>query len=309
MAIIAKRPEESSDLSAQPAAGTGELSNLGIGPEKRKRAPTTSAASKKNEADKAQTSKAKNAGVEKKGTHRSSDSWCDYVVVHDSLEDLAPVVIRRPKPEPKNTADIPPSNPHDPIDLESSPERLVRKKAGKRKQTDVGEKLVSPVPTEPSIVANEEVPPSPPRASVAEQLKNIETPEAGDAAGTKNLEVDMPTDVAVSAEKVTSPEIVDGAGNPQTLEPVSHGLKKGKTVEDIPVTTSPSKASGFMPENIDKVTVEDQGSFSDAGKNSPIRPDETLGDYYYRTYSEKDASETHVLVWNLKKGNISAWGN
>ncbi|KAJ0716116.1 putative adaptor protein complex, sigma subunit [Helianthus annuus] len=35
----------------------------------------------------------------------------------------------------KDTADIPPSNPHDPIDLESNPERLVRKKAGKRKQT------------------------------------------------------------------------------------------------------------------------------------------------------------------------------
>ncbi|KAJ0794978.1 hypothetical protein HanPI659440_Chr04g0145101 [Helianthus annuus] len=67
---------------------------------------------------------------------RSSDSWCDYVVVSDSLEGLAPVVIRRPKPEPKDTADIPPSNPDDPIDLESSPERLVRKKVGKRKQND-----------------------------------------------------------------------------------------------------------------------------------------------------------------------------
>ncbi|MFS7919313.1 hypothetical protein Hanom_Chr03g00211261 [Helianthus anomalus] len=52
------------DLSTQPAAGVGELSNLGICPEKRKRAP--SAASKKNETDQAQTSKAKNVGVEKK---------------------------------------------------------------------------------------------------------------------------------------------------------------------------------------------------------------------------------------------------
>ncbi|MFS7929291.1 hypothetical protein Hanom_Chr04g00330781 [Helianthus anomalus] len=70
------------------------------------------------------------------GMCHSSDSWCDYVVVSDSLEGLASAVIRRPKPEPKDTADIPPSNPDDPIDLESSPERLVRKKAGKRKQTD-----------------------------------------------------------------------------------------------------------------------------------------------------------------------------
>ncbi|KAJ0680289.1 hypothetical protein HanPI659440_Chr16g0622611 [Helianthus annuus] len=95
------------DLSAQPAAGDGELSNLGIGPEKKRRAPVTTAAPKKSDAKKAQPSKG-----------------------------LAPAVIRRPKPEPKDTADIPPSNPDDPIDLESSPERLVRKKAGKRKQTD-----------------------------------------------------------------------------------------------------------------------------------------------------------------------------
>ncbi|MFS8003888.1 hypothetical protein Hanom_Chr13g01219141 [Helianthus anomalus] len=112
------------DLSAQPTAG--------VGPEKRKRVPTASVAPKKNEADKAQTSKAKNVGVEKKGTHHSSDSCCDYVVVPESLEGLAPAVIRRPKSEPKDTADIPPSNPHDPIDLESSPERLVRKKSRKK---------------------------------------------------------------------------------------------------------------------------------------------------------------------------------
>ncbi|MFS8023617.1 hypothetical protein Hanom_Chr16g01453511 [Helianthus anomalus] len=69
---------------------------------------------------------------------RSSDSWCDYVVVSDSLEGLAPaVIVRRPKPEPKDTADIPPSNPEDRIDLESSLEHLVRTKAGKRKQTGV----------------------------------------------------------------------------------------------------------------------------------------------------------------------------
>ncbi|KAM0011859.1 hypothetical protein Hdeb2414_s0059g00760861 [Helianthus debilis subsp. tardiflorus] len=92
-------------------------------------APTTTVALKKSDAEKAQPSKVKNVGGEKKGMRHSSDSWCDYVVVSDSLEGLAPAVIRKPKPEPKDTADIPPSNPDDPIDLESSPERLVRKKA------------------------------------------------------------------------------------------------------------------------------------------------------------------------------------
>ncbi|KAJ0848661.1 hypothetical protein HanRHA438_Chr13g0592751 [Helianthus annuus] len=155
-------PPRDADLSFQPTAGAGkplpylffvyffctfelvilcallvgELSNLGIGLEKRKRAPTATAVPKKNDAEKAQSSKAKNFGGEKKGMHRSSDFGCDYVVVSDSLEGLAPVVIiRRPKPEPKETADIPPSNPDDPIDLESSPEYLVRNKAGKRKQS------------------------------------------------------------------------------------------------------------------------------------------------------------------------------
>ncbi|KAJ0814659.1 hypothetical protein HanPSC8_Chr17g0788401 [Helianthus annuus] len=115
----------------------GELSNLGIDPEKKRRTPTTTAARKKSDAEKAQTSKANNVGGEKKGMRRSSDSWCDYVVVSESLEGLAPVVMRRPNQEPKDAADIPPSNPDDLINLESSPENLLRKKAGKRKQADV----------------------------------------------------------------------------------------------------------------------------------------------------------------------------
>ncbi|KAF5797015.1 hypothetical protein HanXRQr2_Chr08g0358641 [Helianthus annuus] len=103
----------------------------------KRRAATSTSAPKKNDAEKAQSSKVKNVG-EKKGMCHSSDSWCDYVVVSDSMEGLAPVIIiRKPKSEPKDTADIPPSNPDDPIDLESSRERLVRTKAGKRKHTGV----------------------------------------------------------------------------------------------------------------------------------------------------------------------------
>ncbi|KAJ0716010.1 hypothetical protein HanPI659440_Chr13g0507961 [Helianthus annuus] len=112
------------------------LSGLGIGPEKKRRVPAATAAPKKSDVEKTQSSKAKNVGGEKKGMRHSSDSWCDYVVISDSLEGLAPTVVRKPKPEPRDTADIPSSNPDDPIDLESSPEHLLRKKAGKRKQTD-----------------------------------------------------------------------------------------------------------------------------------------------------------------------------
>ncbi|KAF5784961.1 hypothetical protein HanXRQr2_Chr10g0422971 [Helianthus annuus] len=99
-------------------------------------------------------------------------------------------------------------------------------------------------------------------------------------------------------EKVISPKIVDDTGHPQAPDLV----EKNKAAEKIPATASK------VSENIEKISAKDQGSFSDAGKSSPIRPDETLGDYYYRTYSEKDASDIHVHVWNLKKGDtFSDW--
>ncbi|KAJ0717878.1 hypothetical protein HanRHA438_Chr08g0332491 [Helianthus annuus] len=143
------------------------------------------------------------------------------------------------------------------------------------------------------------------------------TAEAEDSGAEK------PVDVAVDAENISSSEAVDvGAGNPQTPEFVAQDSGKGKTTQEIPVTMSPSAASGYMPENIEKVSAEDRDSFSDVDINFPIRPDETLGDYYYRTYSEKNASEIHVPVWNLKKddtfsdwrmprlvtGDLPAWG-
>ncbi|KAF5785509.1 hypothetical protein HanRHA438_Chr10g0441901 [Helianthus annuus] len=77
-------------------------------------------------------------GGEEKGTRLVSDSWCDYIVVSDSLEGLAPVAVKKQKAESKDTTDIPESNPDDPIDLESSPEPLVRKNTEKRKKPEGG---------------------------------------------------------------------------------------------------------------------------------------------------------------------------
>ncbi|XP_021985985.1 titin homolog [Helianthus annuus] len=199
--------------------------------------------------------------------------------------------MRKPKPEPRDAADIPPSNPEDPIDLESSPEHLLRKKAGKRKQTDVEaegqpakkvqkkkitrkgnldafiakpvlEKPSAPVFAEPSSVVNEELPPSPPHALVNEQLGSTETAdnEAKKTDGAENPEAEKPADVAVDAGKITSPEAVDvSADHPQTPEFVAQDPEKGKSAQEIPITTSPSAASGFMPENNEKVSAEDQG--------------------------------------------------
>ncbi|MFS7985904.1 hypothetical protein Hanom_Chr11g01004161 [Helianthus anomalus] len=105
----------------------------GAGEELKKRVPALIIAPKKTNAPKAQSSKAKNVREEKKGKRRFTDSWCDYIVVSNILEGLAPVVLRKQKVEPRDTADIPTSNPNDPIDLESSPEPLLRTKAVKRK--------------------------------------------------------------------------------------------------------------------------------------------------------------------------------
>ncbi|MFS7927634.1 hypothetical protein Hanom_Chr04g00311431 [Helianthus anomalus] len=177
----------------------------------RKHATTATVAPKKSDAEKTQSSKVKKCWgrEERYAQFYFSDSWCDYVVVSDSLEGLAlAVVVRNPKPEPKDTADVRPSNPDDPIDSESSPEHLVRKRAGKRKQTNdetegqpvkkIQRKKItrkgildafmsesapkipsSPVSTEPLPVVNEELPPSPSRASVVDPLKNTETSEGG----------------------------------------------------------------------------------------------------------------------------------
>ncbi|KAF5773922.1 hypothetical protein HanXRQr2_Chr13g0594261 [Helianthus annuus] len=247
---------------------------------------------------------------------RSSDSRCDYVVVSDSLEGLTPAVtVRELKPEPRDSADIPPSNPSDPIDLDSSPEHLVHRKAGKRKQADTDaegqppkkvqrkkitrkgnldsfisesvEVPISPVPTELQSVVNEELPSTSPRASVVDQLEPIEVAEGG-------------------AEKVVDPGVVDGAGKPQTPETIAEDLGKEPTAEKTSISSP--KPSDAIPEHVEKVTVEGQGSSAGVGKHSPIRPEETLGDYYYRTYMEKDASEPHAPVWNLKKGDtFSDW--
>ncbi|KAM0007809.1 hypothetical protein Hdeb2414_s0131g00806601 [Helianthus debilis subsp. tardiflorus] len=109
---------------AQPPAG-------------KKRVSAVTAAPKKVDALNAQSSKAKNVREEKKGAHPFLKPQCDYVVVSDTLEGLASVVVKKPKPEPQDTTDIPASNLNEPIDMDSSPEPLVRTKVEKRKHVEV----------------------------------------------------------------------------------------------------------------------------------------------------------------------------
>ncbi|KAJ0788758.1 hypothetical protein HanPI659440_Chr05g0195651 [Helianthus annuus] len=309
--------------------------DLSIGPEsrKKKRAPIATAVPKKLETLKADVLREE----KKKGTRLVSDPWCDYVVVSNTLEGLAPVAVRKPKAEPRDTADIPVSNPDDPIDLESSPKPLRRTKAVKRKPESEAvaqpakkltwkkiikkgnldtlatklspEKLTSSVRVESPSIFNDDLLPSPPRASIKEQLEGT---KAAEAEVEKAVGVEEPVTVELDAEKVVEAETADiGATKPKSPEIVVHEPEKGKSIQEDPVITIPFSATISAPprDDVKKSPVGvDQGFIYHDEEDSPIRPEESLGDYYYRSYSEKRAFDIHAPVWKLKQGDtFSDW--
>ncbi|KAF5778705.1 hypothetical protein HanXRQr2_Chr12g0550631 [Helianthus annuus] len=167
-------------------------------------------------------------------------------------------------------------------------------------------KPVSPAHVEPSSVVDDDLPLSPPHASISEQLestKSIEN-EAEKIAEAGNPEVEKPVEVMVETEKIVEPETADvDATHPKSPEVAARDPEKGKSVPEDPVITIPASSTNFAPVNAERNPAGDQGSFAHVDENSPIRPDETPGDYYYRCYSEKKADEIHAPVWKLKKGD------
>ncbi|MFS7956634.1 hypothetical protein Hanom_Chr07g00656861 [Helianthus anomalus] len=130
--------------------------------EKKRRAPATNVPLKRADTAKSQSSKGKIFEGEKKGMRQSSDSWCDYVVVSDSLEGLAPAVK---------------------INRRGNLDAFIAK--------PVLEKPSSPAHAEPSSMVNEDIPPSTPRAPISEQLgstKAAGNDEAEKTAGAENPE-------------------------------------------------------------------------------------------------------------------------
>ncbi|MFS7948069.1 hypothetical protein Hanom_Chr06g00555651 [Helianthus anomalus] len=245
------------------------LTNLGIGPESKKKkcAPTTTATPKKLDTLKADVLKED----KRKGTRLVSDPWCDYVVVSDTLKGLVPVAVRKPKAEPRDTAELPVLNPDDPIDLDSSPEPLLR-------------------------------------------TNELEGTKAAEAELEKVVEVEKPVEVELEAEKEVETETTDvGATKPKSPEVVAHEPERRKSIieEEVLVITVPSSATTPVPpkDDIEDNPVNvDQTFVAHDEEGSPICPEETLGDYYYRSYSEKRASEIHAPVWKLKQGDtFSDW--
>ncbi|MFS7995876.1 hypothetical protein Hanom_Chr12g01123201 [Helianthus anomalus] len=167
------------------------------------------------------------------------------------------------------------------------------------------EKPISPAHAEPSSVVNEDLPPSPSRVSVSEQVEssNAVEAEAEKIAEAGKPEVEKP--VEVESEKVVDSEIaVVDATHPKSAEVVARDPEKGKLVREDPVITIPASGTTPAPVNVVR-SPGDLGFCAHSEKNSPIRPNETPGDYYYRCYSEKKADEIHVPVWKLKKDQIS----
>ncbi|KAJ0788749.1 hypothetical protein HanPI659440_Chr05g0195511 [Helianthus annuus] len=193
-------------------------------------------------------------------------------------------IVKRPKAEPQDTADIPASNPEDPIDLESSPEPLLKTKTGKRKQVETEAEaqpakkipmrkinkrgnldafIVKPPPeketpapsAEPSSVVNADLPPSPPRAPISEQPEGSKAvgDEAEKVAKVENPEVEKSADV--ESEKVVDPESADvDATRQKSPEVVAHDLEKGKSVPEDPVITIPASSTTSAP----KKAAEDE---------------------------------------------------
>ncbi|XP_021985089.1 uncharacterized abhydrolase domain-containing protein DDB_G0269086-like [Helianthus annuus] len=191
--------------------------------------------------------------------------------------------------------------------------KVQKRKIGKRGNLDAfitkppPEKPIPSVCAEPSSVFNDDLPSSSPCASIKEQLegtKAFET-EVEKVVEVENPEeVEKPVEVELEAEKVVETEAADvDVTQPKSPEVVTSEQEKGKSIHEDPMITIPTSAATSAPVNVERSPVGDQGFFAHDEEDSPIRPEETPGDYYYTSYSEKKASEIHAPVWKLKKGD------
>ncbi|KAJ0723494.1 hypothetical protein HanRHA438_Chr08g0366881 [Helianthus annuus] len=132
----------------------------------------------------------------------------------------------------------------------------------------------------------------PPPESVKENLE-----------GEKSVEAEVETTDA-GVTKPLSPEVV--AQGPE---------KKKSIIEDEPLVVT--ALSAFVPfSELPKANIQStlqdvehqEFIVHDEEEESPIRPNETLGDYHYKTYTAKRASDIHAPVWKLKQGDtFSDW--
>ncbi|KAJ0948367.1 hypothetical protein HanRHA438_Chr01g0026411 [Helianthus annuus] len=183
--------------------------------------------------------------------------------------------------------------------------------------------FLQPIPSaraESSSVFNDDLPPSSPRASIREQLegtmtveteieKIVEVKKPDGEAEKPEVELEK-TAVELEAEKVMDAEAVDvGVTKPKSPVVEVCEPETGTSIEDPLITISiPTTTSAPPQSDAEKSPVGDQGFIYHEKEDSPIRPEETPGDYYYRSYFDRRASEIHAPVWKLKQGDtFSDW--
>ncbi|KAJ0611877.1 hypothetical protein HanHA300_Chr01g0020811 [Helianthus annuus] len=204
--------------------------------------------------------------------------------------------------------------------------KVPRRKIGKRGNLDAFVSKLSPekpIPSaraESSSVFNDDLPPSSPRASIREQLegtmtveteieKIVEVKKPDGEAEKPEVELEK-TAVELEAEKVMDAEAVDvGVTKPKSPVVEVCEPETGTSIEDPLITISiPTTTSAPPQSDAEKSPVGDQGFIYHEKEDSPIRPEETPGDYYYRSYFDRRASEIHAPVWKLKQGDtFSDW--
>ncbi|MFS7917211.1 hypothetical protein Hanom_Chr03g00186411 [Helianthus anomalus] len=115
--------------------------------------------------------------------------------------------------------------------------------------------------------------------------------------------VETEVEKLVETEKTAEVETADtSVTEPKSPKVVAQGPEKISTLnEEVPVITVPSSSvpASDLPKDVQEnpVGVQPQSSFAhDTEGDPPIRPNETPGDYYYRSYTARRASDIHALV-------------
>ncbi|KAJ0946846.1 hypothetical protein HanRHA438_Chr01g0008481 [Helianthus annuus] len=291
------------ELSSWSNVFAGVLRDLGIDPEEKKKKPTkrkkvitlvAEVTSKKGESSRATASAAD------KGTLRFCQSNLeDYIIISDSLEGLSRIGEKKTSAAgSKSSVSVGSRNP----DAGATPSSIAvgDDEEEEEEEEEPAEKLVSRKRNREETTAG---------ASVAQKAggekKASEKPVGGEPKETGAA-------ATTAHEKTQGPEVVRITGLDQPL----HETRKKPEIEkptkpaqpDAPLqtvkATSAIGGSGFAIHREKIVAAGGAGSGGTGGfvPQSPIGPKDTVGDIYYKTYTEEARGDTpHQAPWGLKQ--------
>ncbi|MFS7912594.1 hypothetical protein Hanom_Chr02g00131791 [Helianthus anomalus] len=182
--------------------------------------------------------------------------------------------------------------------VDPDPEEMIRKNASKRSRAEINLRTLYTEVSPKEVIKKPAVRPKinviPPKAVPGE--KDVETSKAGK----------QPIDITPEVEK--TPEVVKRwLKNPRAA---------GRPHSDRKITSTVGESAGDVHEEslVETLNVkgESAGGFGVGGRKdsppntrtrepSPIHPEETLGDIYYKSYDESRADEIHAPVWKVRQ--------